>query len=260
MSNFDLGAFFALIVSVAAWRAHALTVGGAVAAFLVGTCTYGSGGWPYGAVLLTFFVTSVGLSRVGRARKKRLVDIGKTGARDASQVLANGGVATVCALCAWYFHSPAWAAAFAGAYAAATADTWGTEIGTLARRTPVSILTLRPIATGLSGGVTLPGTAAECAGALVLGLAAAGLAVAPWWPVAVAGIAGALVDSLLGGSLQTLRWCPQCRRTCETEPHACGANTEIVRGAAWFTNDGVNFACTVTGALVAYGLTAALGR
>ena len=212
-------------------------------------------------MLLAFFVTSVALSRVGRARKKRLVDIGKRRRARREPSARQRRRRDACARCArGTSDSPAWAAAFAGAYAAATADTWGTEIGTLARRTPRSILTLRPIATGLSGGVTLPGTAAECAGALVLGLAAAGLAVAPWWPVAVAGIAGALVDSLLGGSLQTLRWCPQCRRTCETEPHACGANTEIVRGAAWFTNDGVNFACTVTGALVAYGLTAALGR
>ena len=239
---------------------HALTIGGAVAAFLVGTLTYGAGGWPYGVVLLTFFVTSVALSRAGRARKKRIVDIGKGGPRDATQVLANGGVATVCAVCALLFHSVPWAAAFAGAYAAATADTWGTEIGTLARGAPVSILTFRPIATGLSGGVTLPGTAAEVAGALILALTAGALGVAPWFPVALAGIAGALVDSALGASLQVLRWCAQCQRTCETEPHVCGANTEIVRGANWMTNDGVNFACTFAGALVAYGITSALVR
>jgi len=72
--------------------------------------------------------------------------------------------------------------------------------------------------------------------------------------VALGGIAGALVDSLLGASLQTLRWCPQCRRPTEREPHLCGANTTLLRGLSWMGNDFVNFAATLTGALVAYGL------
>ncbi len=123
-------------------------------------------------MLLAFFLPSVGLSRLGRRRKRELVDIGKGGARDALQVLANGGVATACAVLFALAHDPRWAWAFAGAYAAATADTWATEIGTLARRAPRSIFTLRPIATGLSGGITLPGTLAEVAGALWLGTVA----------------------------------------------------------------------------------------
>src|SRR6202044_93779 len=62
----------------------------------------------------------------------------------------------------------AWFVAFAGAYAAATADTWGTEIGTLAAKPPRSILTGKPLATGLSGGVSAPGTAAEVAGSVLI--------------------------------------------------------------------------------------------
>lgn len=289
------------MIAFAAWRARALTRGGAVAAFAVGTLTYGSGGWAFTLVLLAFFLPSVGLSRVGRARKKKLVDIGKGGARDAWQVFANGGVATLCALAAllstvgfktWHaaggtgaylMHAPlhtmlstpgtttaAWIAAFAGSYAAATADTWGTEIGTLAQGRPHSILTFRQIPTGLSGGVTLAGSAAEIAGAAWIALAAAAALSAsigwpaPEWtratlgaiivPVCVAGIIGAFVDSVLGATLQESRYCPACERTCETNPHVCGTATTLQRGIGGFSNDLVNFAATLAGAAVAFSL------
>jgi uncharacterized membrane protein len=286
------------VLAAAAWRAHALTRGGALAAFVVGTLTYGSGGWAFTLVLLAFFVPSVALSRVGRARKKLLVDIGKGGARDAWQVFANGGVATVCAVVGGEMlavidsvnraggtsgtsfivvHLPglllgpfthasanalpahAWVAAFAGSYAAATADTWGTEIGTLARGKPHSILTFRPIAAGLSGGVTWAGTAAEVAGAAWIALTAAAVTARAAFiiPVAVGGIAGALTDSLLGATVQELRRCPTCDRTCETNPHICGTPTMLVRGIPRFSNDVVNFAATLTGAAVAFALTTA---
>ena len=255
------------------------------------------------AVLLAFFVPSVALSRVGRARKKRLVDIGKGGARDASQVLANGGVATICAVIAalsiagdtstnqdaFATSMPAvassgaglrgllmqpicWLAAFGGAFAAATADTWGTEIGTLVRGTPRSIVTLRPIATGLSGGITVAGTLAEIAGAASIALASISaftafdlqraLQNAPpnayvrlFVPIVAGGVAGAIVDSLLGATVQELRRCPVCARTCENDPHICGSPTILVRGVRGMSNDLVNAAATLTGAATAYFAT-----
>ncbi len=261
---------YAATIAAAALRAHALSRDGAVAAFCVGSVTYAAGGWPFSAVLLGFFAPSIALSRIGRARKKKLVDIGKSGARDAWQVLANGGVATVCALAA--AGSPAWLAAFAGSYAAATADTWGTEIGTLMRGTPRSILTLRPVRTGFSGGVTPIGTLAEIAGAAWLATVAAATLRAPdevgqappvrafrarlFAAVWLGGVAGALLDSLLGATVQELRRCPVCERTCETDPHVCGTPTVRIRGVPGFSNDLVNFAATLSGAAVALRIMA----
>jgi uncharacterized protein (TIGR00297 family) len=211
-------------------------------------------------VLLAFFVPSVALSRAGRARKRALVDIAKGGPRDALQVAANGGIATACALAFALTGEGRWARAFGGAYAAATADTWATEIGTLARERPRSLVGLRPVAAGISGGITATGTAAEIAGAAWLGGVAAlclrgsaGSSRVPVWvAVTAAGVAGATVDSLLGGSLQELRFCPACERSCETDPHACGTPTRLVRGVRGITNDVVNLAATAAGALVAF--------
>lgn len=277
MKPFDLlvGALVAGVVAVLALRAHALSRAGALAAFAVGTLTYASGTIGFTIVLLAFFIPSVALSRFGRARKRALIDIGKGGARDAFQVLANGGVATACAV-GWAFtHDLRWALAFAGAYAAATADTWATEIGTLARGLPRSILTLRPLPTGMSGGVTLRGTLGEIAGAFWIGIVALpaialayvstyanasfGYTVAytHWWGFAagalvipLAGVIGATADSLLGATVQELRRCDACDRTCETDPHACGNPTRLVRGVRGVSNDAVNLAATLAGAAV----------
>lgn len=254
LTDFDVGAAAAALIGFIAYRVRSLDGGGAVAAFIVGTATFGSLGFPGAAVLLAFFVSSVALSRIGKARKAAvLVDIGKTAARDAAQVLANGGVAAACAL-ATLILGPRYAFAFAGALAAATADTWGTEIGSLARRSPRSIVTWQPIAPGLSGGVTWLGTLAEVAGAAALAAVALTLNRRAFGAVAVAGITGALVDSLLGASLQNLRWCPNCRRPTELEPHTCGANTTSLRGVTWFGNDAVNFSATLAGAAVGFAL------
>jgi uncharacterized protein (TIGR00297 family) len=257
-------------------RARALTRDGALAAFAVGTITFAAGTIGTALLLLAFFITSVALSRAGKARKRALVDAAKGGPRNARQVLANGGIATLCLL-GWTFAghgaaASAWFVAFAGAYAAATADTWGTEIGTLAARPPRSIVGGAVLATGISGGVSGPGTAAEIAGAVLIAVltpfalllalpgtqvgvhALAGLI----FPVFAGGIAGALIDSLLGATLQARRWCPACERECEVDPHPCGTATVARRGLAWLDNDGVNLAATLTGAALAGGSWLAL--
>jgi uncharacterized protein (TIGR00297 family) len=207
-------------------------------------------------VLFAFFLSGVALSRLGARRKAEIADTDKRKARDARQVLANGGMAAVCAIAYAITHSPIAAAAFAGAFAAAAADTWGTELGMLARSAPRSIVNFRAVARGLSGGVTAWGTLAEIGGALVVGLVAWAAGVAPWWVVGVAGFAGALADSIFGATLQALRYCSSCQRLCETDPHHCGSTTSLVRAWNAIDNDAVNAIATLTGALAAGGIAA----
>lgn len=232
-----------------------LTARGWIAALAVGACTLAGGGWRFAAVLLAFFLSSMALSRVGRKTKAAITAVGKHGPRDEWQVLANGGIAAACALVAAFTHRDFAAAAFAGAFAAANADTWATEIGTFAGSIPRSILTGRPLEKGLSGGITAAGTLAQVAAALLIGGVAGGLGVGSWWVVAAAGVAGSLADSVAGAALQERRYCPQCRVECETDPHVCGTSTRRSGGAPWLQNDGVNLVCTALGAAVAAALT-----
>ncbi|MDE2572938.1 MAG: DUF92 domain-containing protein, partial [bacterium] len=168
-TTYDWGAIFALVVAYVAWRARWLRLSGALAAFAIGTAVFGSGTWPFALVLLTFFVTGTLLGRLRKDPGAESADVGKQGARDGAQVLANGAVAAICALAAHFARGDhavaAWQAAFAGAFAAATADTWATEIGTRFGGRPYHLLTLRPLAVGISGGITLLGSLGAVAGA-----------------------------------------------------------------------------------------------
>jgi len=239
-------------IGLAAWRGRALTASGSIAAAFVGWA-HVAGAGPLGATtLLAFFATSTVLSRVGQRRKAAL-GFEKGGTRDAWQVMANGGVAAVCALgAAWLPGERLWIAAMLGALATATADTWATEIGALLGRNPVRIADLRPARAGESGAITVAGTLAAAIGAL--GIAGLGLAFRVSAEIAGAvlgaGLAGALLDSWLGATLQSMRHCPECDRTTESE-HCCGAPTEPLSGLAWMRNDAVNAIATAGGAALA---------
>jgi uncharacterized membrane protein len=139
-----------------------------------------------------------------------------------------------------------------GALAAATADTWATEIGTLFGGTPRAPLTLRPVPPGTSGGMSAAGTAAMIAGALFIALAARALALTDALAVVtLAGCVGAMVDTLLGATLQERRWCDACGRATECRRHHCGADTRLAGGLTVMDNDAVNVLATLTGAALA---------
>ena len=256
---FARGTALAACVGVVAYRAKALDASGAFAATVVGGAIFGALGTRGASVLLAFFVPSIALSRVGRTRKRALLaDVEKTGARDWRQVFANGGAAALAAIYA-RDRDARRLAAFAGAFAAASGDTWATEVGALAPGRPRSILTFRPVATGLSGGVSGVGTLAEIAGAAFVASIASAVFDLPrrtTAAIAIAGVAGATADSLLGASAQALRYCDACGRATERETHTCGTPTRVVRGSPFFGNDGVNYAATIVGAIVAYALSA----
>jgi uncharacterized protein (TIGR00297 family) len=194
-----------------------LTTAGAAAALAVGGATVWGVGWRGVLLLLAFCVSGSLLTRGG-------------GRRNARQVVANGGVAAVAAL------AGSWSA-FAGAVAAATADTWATEIGAFSKTAPRLITSGVPVARGANGGITLLGTAGGVLGAAVIAGLAWVLGPRAGGPgsthpgglvavVAVAGVAGMLIDSLLGATLQ-------------------GPDDK------WMNNDAVNLAMTLAGAGIA---------
>ncbi len=219
---------------------------GAAAACLVGAIIFGAGGWTWAMPLLLFFGTSSALSHWQRAAKKRL-GYEKSGRRDAWQVGANGGVATLCALLPVISLHVSVSHAyllFLAALAAATADTWATEIGSALRGHPYDLRTGRPAPPGTSGAVSLVGTLAALAGAALIGL------FAPQWSsrilVTLAGLGGALGDSFLGAVAQA-QWRDPVRPGCWTERPQ---SETPVRGWRWVSNDVVNLLCT----LLAVGL------
>lgn len=273
---------FATVIGLAAWRARALSRQGAMAATLLGTVIFGLGGFGWAFVLLGFFISSSVLSRLFRKRKAALEEkFSKGSKRDAVQVAANGGIAGIFVLLHLLAPDAAWPwAGFAGALAAANADTWATELGVLNPGVPRLITNGKAVEPGTSGGVSPLGMLAATGGALVIALLGvifwqghvfSPLAGAPDWlawaagssasrlpagqailglvGLTLAGLSGSLVDSFLGATQQAIYYCPACQKETERHPlHSCGAATQLVRGLPWLNNDWVNTLCTLAGA------------
>jgi uncharacterized protein (TIGR00297 family) len=256
------GVVLAAVIALAGRSSRALSTSGAIAAMIVGATSVASG-WSWGALLLAFFLSSSVLSRIGIDIKRRRTSsiVEKGDERDAVQVLANGGVFAVAALGAIVAPWDGWLAIAGGALAAATADTWATEIGTLGGSTPRMLTTWRVVPTGTSGGVTGMGTLGMVLGSafLSLCLVAVGGRRAVALPVFVGGIAGALADSLAGATVQARRRCASCDTFTERAVHSCGTPTVHAGGIPWVSNDAVNALCTMTGAASALAVMRMLG-
>jgi uncharacterized protein (TIGR00297 family) len=220
-----------------------LTPDGVVAALAIGGAVTWGLSWPGLVLLSAFFLSGSALTQLAERAAPR---------RTARQVIANGGTAAVAALLG------SWSAA-AGALAAATADTWATEIGAFSPFPPRLITSGRRVTRGASGGITLLGTLGGAVGAVVI----AGLAsvleprgMAPGFAharkvlalVTAAGVAGMFFDSLLGATLQGKYECPQCDARFERGDTVCHASVRLIRGFRWLDNDAVNLAGTLCGA------------
>lgn len=176
---------------------------GALGGFVVGAAIYACLGLQGFAILALFVVCGSALTRLGyRSKQGRGIAQSRGGRRGARNALANCGVAVACAFLATLTSSEVFAASFVASLGAAFADTAESEVGQLARRAPRVITTLRKAPPGTDGAVSVPGTLAGIAAAVLtafLGLAV-GLLAEPGAALVVASAAflGTVADSLVG--------------------------------------------------------------
>lgn len=255
-----IGAVLAALVVAVSRRLGALSTSGQWAAFGVGVVAT-TGGWAWAAMLMAYFVAATALTHMGAATKAARTrgTLPQPSARTAAQVLANGAPFALLALAAGDRIWTPWSMAASGALAAASADTWATELGIQLGGTPRSILTGARMAPGMSGGVTLIGMLAAMAGAALIAGVAAAIGGAPHAGrmlvvVGGAGVVGAVADSAVGAAVQVRRWCDPCRAWTERAVHVCGHPTIHAAGQRWCTNDVVNLLASCVGAAAAVGL------
>ncbi len=132
------------------------------------------------------------------------------------------------------------------------ADTWATEIGTMGKFKTIDVLSLHRVEQGTSGGVSLAGCTGTILGAAVISFSAL------YWItfnhlsfillILIAGFAGSILDSVLGTSIQTQFRCNVCKKNVEAKIH-CGNLTTKIKGIKWISNDAVNFAASLCGAI-----------
>lgn len=246
---------FNILLSVVAYVMKRLTFKGAIAAAMVGSLIWIGGGFYAWGLLGVFFITSSFWSSYKDERKYHLYHLHeKGGQRDVIQVIANGGVAAFCCLSYLLFGQEYFLLGTTVSIAAATADTWASEIGVLSSKPPRSLLTMKPIQTGMSGGVSLLGTFSQIVGSsLIAILSLIGLKFfyqlpMEWMTVFLLisgmGVLGSIIDSLLGAYVQAKYECRICQLETERLYHH-GVKTKLVKGIPFMTNDIVNLLSNV---------------
>jgi len=237
------------LLGLTTWAVRAATLeaaatGAAITASLMfSTVSFPYAPWHTAIVpILAVSLLAFAATRAGRRKKERLGTAEARQGRRASQVAANLGLAALISLLpvqSWLVESglvrstlvptPVFVLTLA-ALAEAAADTVSSEIGQVFGGQPRLITTLRPVATGRDGAVSLTGT---FAGVLAAGIVAD---VGTWalrgdwtlfWVSCAGAVFGFFFDSLLGATLE--EW-------------------------GWLNNEAVNFLSTASAAGVALGL------
>jgi uncharacterized protein (TIGR00297 family) len=154
-------------------------------------------GFKYLILLLSFFVLGVLVSRAG-LEKKKIKKMDET-CRSLKNVLANGLVPVLFAILTVFGLN--WALiGYISSIAAATSDTFSSELGVLSNEKPRLITTLEVVEKGTDGAVTIFGILAGILGAFLIGLL--GYLFFGDFKIilcgTIGGISGNLADSLVG--------------------------------------------------------------
>ena len=239
-----------VIVILLAWFVRSrnwLDQTGSLAALWIAAILWMSGGWK--ALSAPVFLLVVGsvtgkLIRPNHASEKRT----------AQQVFSNGLIGVVLYMLYGMTGQFHWLLLAWSSFAISVCDTISSEVGVPVGGRTCNALTLRKMAPGLSGGISLAGTAGGLAALLLLVLFMGGiLPVSPiqlLWVLGT-GFIGMLVDSILGSKWQAL-W---RQGEAWSEVSSDSPQEVLVKGLPWLDNHWVNFlsnGITMTCSYLAY--------
>ncbi|MDZ7714667.1 MAG: DUF92 domain-containing protein [Balneolaceae bacterium] len=203
ISGFILASVFCLI----ALFLNLLTLDGAKSAGVLGTITYGLGGWGAAFLLLLFFISSSLIS------KKSVLKVEfhshqylEAVRRNGLQVWSNGFWFALFIVGAFMWDFQFFIMASLGALATAMADTWATELGSRRFKAKTYLISgLKKVDPGTDGGISIPGTFAAFTGSLIIALTAIyvfSFTLTNIFPILMAGFLGCLADSYFGAIWQ----------------------------------------------------------
>lgn len=207
--NWLWGLLVAAILSIASLATRKIDLGGAFAGGLITFGMFLGSSWLGIAALTLFFVAGTLVSQWKKREKQQLqLAQENEGKRTIVNAVANGGVAGVCGLLAWWLpeYQRIFEVAMMASIASANSDTFSSELGNVYGKRYINILTLSADRRGLDGVISWEGLLAGVVGSLLVALLyvahhSFGLfsfAVL----ICVAGILGNLSDSYLGATLQ----------------------------------------------------------
>jgi uncharacterized protein (TIGR00297 family) len=138
-----------------------LTRSGSIAAGLVGIYLLVLAGWNWMLPVLFFFVSSVVFTKINSVNRRKKV---QPDGRNAWQVLANILWALVSSMLYLITKNVLFIYFFIAFVAAATADTWASEIGPVFNKKSFSVADWKMHKSGITGGISFSGTVAALAG------------------------------------------------------------------------------------------------
>jgi uncharacterized protein (TIGR00297 family) len=225
-----------------------LTPMGYAHAWVLGVLIWGCLGPRGYAVVMAYFIAGSAVTRLGMARKTAAgIAEKREGARGPENVWGSALAGTLCALGVWLLRWPETGIAtaletnseavqllilgYVASFCTKLADTTASEVGKAYGKRTYLITTLRPVPAGTEGAVSLEGTLAGLAAAVLIALFAMALGLISASGAAICLVAAFIatnLESLIGATLQT-RW-------------------------QWLTNEWVNVINTLLGAGIAIAL------
>ena len=203
-------------------------------------------------MILSFFLISI----IEKCTKKKvafsLKYVEKTSARDIVQIIANGGIATICMIVYSLTHSSVCIALYAVSIAEALADSTASAVGVAYGKTTYDICRFKKIETGISGGITWIGSLASFISCIVVGgyyfLIHQDLVQAII--IVICAFLGCVIDSVLGSCLQRKNKCQCCGLITEKKVH-CNQSTSYYSGLRFLNNDSVNLISNICSVILA---------
>ncbi|MBO6620598.1 MAG: DUF92 domain-containing protein [Balneola sp.] len=193
----------AVAFGVTAFLLNWLTYDGALAASIFGVISYGVGNWEVALIVLFFFVSASLLSKDIAATEDSFSIKFR---RDGRQVWANGFWLCLWILI-WFISGNAlFLAASVASIAAATADTWATELGSNSKNKTYLITNLNEVTAGTDGGISYKGSIGAFVGSTIISvicwLLISEISLLICIVIGFTGFLGCFVDSFLGVKLQ----------------------------------------------------------
>ena len=248
-----IGIFTAAVVAYSSYKMKFLDRGGSLLSFIMGSILFGLGSWQYTLPILVFFISSSGLSKIGKNRKQVVEKFyQKSSQRDFYQVLANGGVPVTIFIVILLSGQSHLYALYLVSIAAATADTWATELGIFSRKDPFLITDLRSVKPGTSGAISIPGSLASIAASILIACSGFLFIYFSWdnfFIITLCGFSGSIIDSFLGATMQGQYECNLCKKRTENDKH-CNISANLIRGKKWLDNDIVNIFSILSAVLI----------
>lgn len=245
-----IGVIFAIVFFAITYRGKHLSLGGAAIFSAVIAFFALFSLWNLLILLIVAYSVLMVVDKLTREKRKAIESgiLQKTGTRTGVQVFANGFAAIVSVVLYLATKESMFLLVYAVGIGVTFADSIASDVGVLSKHAPRDIITLKKIATGLSGGVSLLGIIASVLASALFGFMAYFCIRTSFEEaliIASFAMLGNIIDSLFGSIIQAKYQCSVCGSYTEKKQH-CEALTKHVGGVRKIGNCIVNFLCNVS--------------